>query len=173
MSKPSIRRAKKLLQLEERRTQLEKQRLDIEERRKRLEAETTLQPVTEAPLMANDELVDTLIQIDAMLHQSQDAAQHRWTDNAPHLLEIINSQHLAIETLLRRLGLEVSVTKPGAEFDPELMQAHPQTLPTDDEELHGCVAASVIPLIALQGDAPLAQRILKYELVRLYEKHAD
>lgn len=173
MSKHSIRCLKKVLHLEERRTQIKKQRLDIEERLKCLETEKFQHSIAEAPLMDNAELVDSLIQIDVMLHQSQDAARISWADNAPHLLEIINSQHLALETLLRRLGLEISTSKKGAEFEPELMQAYPVTLPTDDNVLHGCVAESVTPLIAMRGDTPLDQRILKYELVRLFEKSSN
>ena len=127
------------------------------------------QPQVES--LKQEDLIDELIHIDTMLYMQSSIASMNYTNDPAHLLEMIASQHLGLDNILKRLGVEIHHSQVGDEFNSELMQAESDFISTDDEHLHGCIAKSVTPLFLRIGNESKEKRVLQYERVMLYAKN--
>lgn len=125
----------------------------------------------EAEPLEQEDLIGELIHIDSMLYMQSSIASMNYTNDPEHLLEMIASQHLGLDEILKRLGVEIQCSQVGDEFNPELMQAESNCIGTDDEHLHGCVAKSVTPLFLRMGNESKEKRVVQYERVMLYAKN--
>lgn len=155
----SIKKQKKLLKLAERRQAL-----------KSKQAFSDVQPTMDVGKVEHSSIkslrelcINSLMNIDSMLCQSNSIAQERYASDAAHLLKILANQHLGVERLLLQLGVECRRSEQGTTFNPEVMEADTTTVPTTDATKDGCVADTVTPGFYHEG-APLA-----CEVVKLYQ----
>jgi len=165
MAKRSLRTTKKLQKLQEK-------QLLLEERSKRFLQQLPIEEkVEEKPhKLDNDdeELLMELIHVDSMLRQQSYISETQFATDANHLLQVIKSQHIGLETLLARQGVDIVSTPSGSDFNADFMEADPRVIDTADEQQHGMVARSVTPLFLRKGSDPIEQRVLQYERVILY-----
>lgn len=121
-----------------------------------------LPPVPEEPIENMDQLIKSLIYVESMLCQSACIAEDKYSNDAEHLIKIIKNQHLGIESVLERIGVECKRSQVGAKFSPEVMEASENYIITNDKTMDGKVATCEIPGFCL-GD-----KILAFERVKLY-----
>lgn len=116
-----------------------------------------------------DEFISSLISVDSMLCQSASIADLQFRDDSTKLLGIIKNHHVGLEVLLNKMNVEVSRSKSGDEFRPEIMQAHPKLINTESVELHGRVATSVTPRFTKKQTGNFPDILLQLECVMLYK----
>ena len=104
-----------------------------------------------------------LVRIDSMLCQSATIARLRYSEDPEHLMKIICSSHVAIESLMKKYGVECRRSEPGAEFDPETMVADDRCISTDDEAMDGKVACSSVPAFYKDGMMIEEETVLLYQ----------
>ncbi len=114
------------------------------------------------PIKDMDQLIKSLIYVESMLCQSACIAEDKYSNDAEHLIKIIKNQHLGIESVLERIGVECKRSQVGAKFSPEVMEASENYIITNDKTMDGKVATCEIPGFCL-GD-----KILAFERVKLY-----
>lgn len=114
------------------------------------------------PIENMSQLIQSLIHVESMLCQSACMAEDKYSNNAEHLMKIIRNQHLGVETVLKRMGIECKRSHIGDDFSPEYMEASENYVETNDKTLNEKVAISEIPGF-WQGD-----KIIAFEKVRLY-----
>lgn len=114
------------------------------------------------PIKDMDQLIKSLIYVESMLCQSACIAEDKYSNDAEHLIKIIKNQHLGIESVLERIGVECKRSQVGAKFSPEIMEASENYIITNDKTMDGKVATCEIPGFCL-GD-----KILAFERVKLY-----
>lgn len=151
MAKKLIRRLKKLLCLLEKQLQLQ-----------------SLTSQDNNCINIQDLIVD-LLSVDTMLCESSIIASQQYKENSKKLLEIIKNHHVGLEVSLTKLGVNIYRSKPGDDFDPEIMQAHSALICTHNPKLHGKVAISVSPRFALAQTAESKETLLQIECVMLYK----
>lgn len=151
MVKKSIRRLKKLLNLQEKQQQLQC-------------------PISQDNNCINLlELLIDLVSVDTMLCESSLIASQQFKTDSKKLLEIIKNHHVGLEVSLAKLGVKVYRSKSGDNFNPELMRAHSMLVNTENPNLHGKVAISVSPRFTyVQSTAP-KEKLLQIECVMLYK----
>ena len=122
------------------------------------------QPVSPSiePIENMSQLIQSLIHVESMLCQSACMAEDKYSNNAEHLMKIIRNQHLGVETVLKRMGIECKRSHIGDDFSPEYMEASENYVETNDKTLNEKVAISETPGF-WQGD-----KIIAFEKVRLY-----
>ena len=122
------------------------------------------QPVSPSiePIENMSQLIQSLIHVESMLCQSACMAEDKYSNNAEHLMKIIRNQHLGVETILKRMGIECKRSRIGDDFSPEYMEASENYVETNDKTLNEKVAISETPGF-WQGD-----KIIAFEKVRLY-----
>ena len=151
MAKKSIRQLKKLLRLQEKQLQLQ-----------------SLTSQDNKCINIQDLIVD-LVSVDTMLCKSSVIASQQYKEDSKKLLEIIKNHHVGLEVSLTKLGINIYRSKPGVDFDPEIMQAHSALICTDNPKLHGKVAISVSPRFVLAQTAESKETLLQIECVMLYK----
>lgn len=114
------------------------------------------------PIENMSQLIQSLIHVESMLCQSVCMAEDKYSNNAEHLMKIIRNQHLGVETVLKRMGIECKRSHIGDDFSPEYMEASENYVETNDKTLNEKVAISETPGF-WQGD-----KIIAFEKVRLY-----
>ena len=114
------------------------------------------------PIENMSQLIQSLIHVESMLCQSACMAEDKYSNNAEHLMKIIRNQHLGVETVLKRMGIECKRSRIGDDFSPEYMEASENYVETNDKTLNEKVAISETPSF-WQGD-----NIIAFEKVRLY-----
>ena len=114
------------------------------------------------PIENMSQLIQSLIHVESMLCQSACMAEDKYSNNAEHLMKIIRNQHLGVETVLKRMGIECKRSRIGDDFSPEYMEASENHVETNDKTLNEKVAISETPSF-WQGD-----NIIAFEKVRLY-----
>ena len=114
------------------------------------------------PIENMSQLIQSLIHVESMLCQSACMAEDKYSNNAEHLMKIIRNQHLGVETVLKRMGIECKRSRIGDDFSPEYMEASENYVETNDKTLNEKVAISETPGF-WQGD-----KIIAFEKVRLY-----
>ena len=114
------------------------------------------------PIENMSQLIQSLIHVESMLCQSACMAEDKYSNNAEHLMKIIRNQHLGVETVLKRMGVECKRSHIGDDFTPEYMEASENYVETNDKTLNEKVAISETPSF-WQGD-----KIIAFEKVRLY-----
>lgn len=114
------------------------------------------------PIENMSQLIQSLIHVESMLCQSACMAEDKYSNNAEHLMKIIRNQHLGVETVLKRMGIECKRSYIGDDFSPEYMEASENYVETNDKTLNEKVAISETPGF-WQGD-----KIIAFEKVRLY-----
>ena len=114
------------------------------------------------PIENMSQLIQWLIHVESMLCQSACMAEDKYSNNAEHLMKIIRNQHLGVETVLKRMGIECKRSRIGDDFSPEYMEASENYVETNDKTLNEKVAISETPGF-WQGD-----KIIAFEKVRLY-----
>ena len=114
------------------------------------------------PIENMSQLIQSLIHVESMLCQSACMAEDKYSNNAEHLMKIIRNQHLGVETVLKRMGIECKRSHIGDVFSPEYMEASENYVETNDKTLNEKVAISETPGF-WQGD-----KIIAFEKVRLY-----
>ena len=151
MAKKSIRHLKKLLRLQEKQLQLQ-----------------SLTSQDNKCINIQDLIVD-LVSVDTMLCKSSVIASQQYKEDSKKLLEIIKNHHVGLEVSLTKLGINIYRSKPGVDFDPEIMQAHSMLAGTENPNLHGKVAMSVSPrFVHLQSTEP-KESLLQMECVMLFK----
>lgn len=118
------------------------------------------------PIENRNQLIKSLIHVESMLYQSACTAEDKYSNNAEHLMKIIKNQHLGVESVLKRMGVECKRSHIGDDFSPENMEASENYVLTNDKTLNEKVAISEIPGF-WQGD-----KIIEFEKVRLYKYQA-
>ena len=114
------------------------------------------------PIENMSQLIQSLIHVESMLCQSACMAEDKYSNNAEHLMKIIRNQHLGVETVLKRMGIECKRSHIGDDFSPEYMEASENYVETNDKTLNEKVAISETPGF-WQGD-----KIKEKKKVRLY-----
>lgn len=76
---------------------------------------------------------------------------------------------MGLEVALAKVKIKVIRSESGDEFDPEIMQAHPILINTDNQNLHGKVAISVTPRFIQVKSEDLSETLLQHECVMLYK----
>ena len=114
------------------------------------------------PIENMSQLIQSLIHVESMLCQSACMAEDKYSNNAEHLMKIIRNQHLGVETVLKRMGIECKRSRIGDDFSPEYMEVSENYVETNDKTLNEKVAISETPGF-WQGD-----KIIAFEKVRLY-----
>lgn len=114
------------------------------------------------PIENISQLIQSLIHVESMLCQSACMAEDKYSNNAEHLMKIIRNQHLGVETVLKRMGIECKRSRIGDDFSPEYMEVSENYVETNDKTLNEKVAMSETPGF-WQGD-----KIIAFEKVRLY-----
>ena len=114
------------------------------------------------PIENMSQLIQSLIHVESMLCQSACMAEDKYSNNAEHLMKIIRNQHLGVETVLKRMGIECKRSRIGDDFSPEYMEASENYVETNDKTLNEKVAISETPGF-WQGD-----KIIAFEKVKLY-----
>ncbi len=109
------------------------------------------------------DLCKDLMKVDSMICQSASTARLRHTDNPETLLNIICSSHTALETMMKKYGLECRRSPAGVDFDPEVMTAADALMATDNPDLDGKVAFTAVPSFYRDGV------MLEEESVVLYQ----
>ena len=104
-----------------------------------------------------------LMKVDSMICESASIARLRHTDNPEKLMNIICSSHIALETVMKKYGLECRRSPEGSDFDPETMTAADSLMSTDNPELDGKVAFTAVPSFYKDGV------MLEEESVVLYQ----
>ena len=122
--------------------------------------------VTEEPIENMNQLIKSLIHVDSMLCQSACVAEDRYPNDAEHLMKIIKNQHVGIESVLKRMGVECKRSQEGDEFSPEYMEASENYVLTNDKTKDEKVAVSEAP--GFWKD----DKVLTFEKVRLYNYQA-
>ena len=112
-----------------------------------------------------DKYVKDLIWADGMLCQSATIARLRYCSDPEHLMKIINSSHTAIETVMKKHGIECRRSVEGVAFDPETMTAEENVIYSDNADLDGKVAFSSVPAFYRNGE------LIEEEVVVLYQYH--
>lgn len=125
-----------------------------------------LLPVIEGPIENMDQLIKTLIHVEAMLCQSACVAEDKYSNDAEHLMKIIKNQHVGLESVLKRMGVECKRSQDGDEFSPEYMEASENYVLTNDKTKDEKVAVSESP--GFWKD----DKVLTFEKVRLYNYQA-
>lgn len=136
------------------------------ERIKRLFSRKQLLSGPEEPIENMDHLIKSLIHVESMLCQSACVAEDKYPNDAEHLMKIIKNQHLGVESVLKRMGVECKRSQDGDEFYPEYMQASESYVLTDDKTKDEKVAISEAPGFWKEG------KVLTFERVRLYNYQA-
>lgn len=132
--------------------------------RKRRPAPLLLVP--EEPIENMNQLIKSLIHVESMLCQSACVAEDRHPNDAEHLLKIIKNQHVGVESVLKRMGVECKRSQDGDEFSPEYMEASEKYVLTNDKTKDEKVAVSEAP--GFWKD----DKVLTFEKVRLYNYQA-
>ena len=122
--------------------------------------------VSDEPIENMDQLIKSLIHVDSMLCQSACVAEDRYPNDAEHLMKIIRNQHVGIESVLKRMGVECKRSQAGDEFSPEYMEASENYVLTNDKTKDEKVAVSEAP--GFWKD----DKVLTFEKVRLYNYQA-
>lgn len=126
--------------------------------------EQSVSPVIELdePIENRSQLIKSLIHIESMLCQSACTAEDKYSDNAEHLMKIIKNQHLGVESVLKRMGIDCKRSHIGDDFSPEYMEASENYVATSEKTMNEKVAISETPSF-WQGE-----KIIAFEKVRLY-----
>lgn len=122
--------------------------------------------VTEEPIENMNQLIKSLIHVESMLCQSACVAEDRYPNDAEHLMKIIKNQHVGVESVLKRMGVECKRSEDGDEFSPEYMEASENYVLTNDKTKDEKVAVSEAP--GFWKD----DKVLTFEKVRLYNYQA-
>lgn len=122
--------------------------------------------VPDEPIENQDQLIKSLIHVESMLCQSACVAEDRYPNDAEHLMKIIKNQHVGVESVLKRMGVECKRSQDGDEFSPEYMEASDNYVLTNDKAKDEKVAISEAP--GFWKD----DKILTFEKVRLYNYQA-
>lgn len=109
-----------------------------------------------------NQLIKSLIHAESMLCQSACVAEDRYPNDAEHLMKIIRNQHVGVESVLKRMGVECKRSQDGDEFSPEYMEASENFVLTNDKTKDEKVAVSEAP--GFWKD----DKVLTFEKVRLY-----
>lgn len=133
---------------------------------RRKQRSTQILPSPEKPIENMNHLIISLIHVESMLCQSACVAEDKYSDDAEHLIKIIKSQHLGVESVLRRMGVECKRSQDGDDFSPEYMQASENYVLTNDKTKDEKVALSETPSFWKEG------KVLTFERVRLYNYQA-
>lgn len=126
----------------------------------------TLLYVPEEPIENMNQLIKSLIHVESMLCQSACVAEDRYSNDAEHLMKIIRNQHVGVESVLKRMGVECKRSQDGDEFSPEYMEASEKFVLTNDKTKDEKVAVSEAP--GFWKD----DKVLTFEKVRLYNYQA-
>lgn len=122
--------------------------------------------VTEEPIENMNQLIKSLIHVESMLCQSACVAEDRYPNDAEHLMKIIRNQHVGVESVLKRMGVECKRSQDGDEFTPEYMEASENFVLTNDKTKDEKVAVSEAP--GFWKD----DKVLTFEKVKLYNYQA-
>jgi len=122
--------------------------------------------VSEEPIENMNQLIKSLIHVESMLCQSACVAEDRYPNDAEHLMKIIKNQHVGLESVLKRMGVECKRSQDGDEFSPEYMEASENYVLTNDKTKDEKVAVSESP--GFWKD----DKVLTFEKVRLYNYQA-
>ena len=122
--------------------------------------------VSEEPIENMNQLIKSLIHVESMLCQSACVAEDRYPNDAEHLMKIIKNQHVGIESVLKRMGVECKRSQEGDDFFPEHMEASENYVLTNDKTKDEKVAVSEAP--GFWKD----DKVLTFEKVRLYNYQA-
>lgn len=122
--------------------------------------------VTEEPIENMNQLIKSLIHVESMLCQSACVAEDRYPNDAEHLMKIIKNQHVGVESVLKRMGVECKRSEDGDEFSPEYMEASENYVLTNDKTKDEKVAVSEAP--GFWKD----DKVLTFEKVKLYNYQA-
>lgn len=123
---------------------------------------STSKPPLSEPIEGMDQLIKSLIHVESMLCQSACVAEDKYVKDAEHLMKIIKNQHVGVESVLKRMGVECKRSQVGDVFSPDIMEASEIFVLTDDKTMDEKVAVSEVPGFWL-GD-----KIIVFEKVRLY-----
>lgn len=121
---------------------------------------TSIEPIE--PIENISQLIQSLIHVESMLCQSACMAEDNYINDAEHLIKIIKNQHLGVESVLERLGVESKRSQVGDDFSPEYMEASENHIITNDKAMDGKVAISEVPGFCQED------KVLAFERVRLY-----
>ncbi len=121
-------------------------------------------PVIEVvdPIENMNQLITSLIHVETMLCKSTCVAEDKYSNNAEHLMKIISNQHLGVESVLKRFGVECKRSKIGDDFYPEYMEASETHIITNNKDMNGKVAKSETPGFWQNN------KVIAPEIVRLY-----
>ena len=122
--------------------------------------------VSEEPIENMNQLIKSLIHVEYMLCQSACVAEDRYPNDAEHLMKIIKNQHVGLESVLKRMGVECKRSQDGDEFSPEYMEASENYVLTNDKTKDEKVAVSEAPGFWKED------KVLTFEKVRLYNYQA-
>lgn len=128
----------------------------------RKQSPALLSPVIEGPIENMDQLIKSLIHVESILCQSACVAEDKYSNDAEHLIKIIKNQHVGIESVLKRMGVECKRSQSGDEFFPEYMEASENYVLTNDKTMDEKVAVSEAPGFWKEDI------VLTFEKVRLY-----
>ena len=120
----------------------------------------------EEPIENMNQLIKSLIHVEVMLCQSACVAEDRYSNDAEHLMKIIRNQHVGVESVLKRMGVECKRSQDGDEFTPEYMEASENFVLTNDTTKDEKVAVSEAP--GFWKD----DKVLTFEKVKLYNYQA-
>ena len=120
----------------------------------------------EEPIENMNQLIKSLIHVEVMLCQSACVAEDRYSNDAEHLMKIIRNQHVGVESVLKRMGVECKRSQDGDEFTPEYMEASENFVLTNDKTKDEKVAVSEAP--GFWKD----DKVLTFEKVKLYNYQA-
>lgn len=122
--------------------------------------------VSEEPIENMNQLIKSLIHVESMLCQSACVAEDKYPYDAEHLMKIIKNQHVGVESVLKRMGVECKRSQDWDEFSPEHMEASENYVLTNDKTKDEKVAVSEAPSFWKDG------KVLMLEKVRLYKYQA-
>lgn len=122
--------------------------------------------VSEEPIENMNQLIESLIHVESMLCQSACVAEDKYSNDAEHLMKIIKNQHVGVESVLKRMGVECKRSQEGDEFSPQYMEASENYVLTNDKTKDEKVAVSEAP--GFWKD----DKVLTFERVRLYNYQA-
>lgn len=122
-----------------------------------------LSPAPNEPIENIDQLIESLIYVESMLCQSARVAEDKYSNDAEHLMKIVKNQHVGLESVLKRMGVECKRSQEGDEFSPEYMEASENYVLTNDRTKDERVAVSEIPVFWKED------KVLTFERVRLYK----
>lgn len=122
--------------------------------------------VSEEPIENMNQLIESLIHVESMLCQSACVAEDKYSNDAEHLMKIIKNQHVGVESVLKRMGVECKRSQEGDEFSPQCMEVSENYVLTNDKTKDEKVAVSEAP--GFWKD----DKVLTFERVRLYNYQA-